>query len=287
MIQSMTGFGQVSEVFEGKKITVEIRALNSKNLDLYLKIPAQLKEKELDIRKMCSEHLHRGKVEVGIQLVDENQASQQINVGAFKNYLSQLKQIAMDTNENVNDYFSLVLRMPDVLMSAEESLDDNTWSFLSTCITKALNNVVDFRNQEGTSLAADFNERIKSIEANLSQIPQYEQERIEKVKERILSNIKEINQEVDENRLEQELVLYVEKLDVSEEKVRLGNHLDYFRETMQLNTPVGKKLGFISQEMGREINTLGSKANHTEMQKLVVGMKDDLEKIKEQVLNTL
>lgn len=287
MIQSMTGFGQVSEVFEGKKITVEIRALNSKNLDLYLKIPAQLKEKELDIRKMCSEHLHRGKVEVGIQLVDENQASQQINVGAFKNYLSQLKQIAMDTNENVNDYFSLVLRMPDVLISAEESLDDNTWSFLSTCITKALNNVVDFRNQEGTSLAADFNERIKSIEANLSQIPQYEQERIEKVKERILSNIKEINQEVDENRLEQELVLYVEKLDVSEEKVRLGNHLDYFRETMQLNTPVGKKLGFISQEMGREINTLGSKANHTEMQKLVVGMKDDLEKIKEQVLNTL
>lgn len=287
MVQSMTGFGQVAEVINGRKITVEIRSLNSKNLDLYLKIPSILKDKELDIRKMCSDKLKRGKVEVSVQLVDETQASQHINKGAFKSYLRQLKEIAEETGEQVDDYFSLIVRMPEVLVAEEAQLDDSTWDALSGCIAQALDKLSDFRVQEGQSLHADFKARIDSIHHFLKQVPQYEGERVEKVKERILNNLKEINQEVDKNRLEQELVMYVEKLDVSEEKVRLDNHLKYFLETMEKEGPVGKKLGFISQEMGREINTLGSKANHAEMQKLVVGMKDDLEKIKEQVLNTL
>lgn len=287
MIHSMTGFGQVSEVFEGKKITVEIRTLNSKNLDVYLRIPSILKEKELDIRKMVSNDLKRGKIEVCITLSDENAAPQTINESVFRAYLKQLKNLSNETGEQVNDYFSLIVRMPEIFVATEDSVEDATWKVLKSSIQKTIDQVNEFRVQEGRSLENDFKDRILSIENYLSSIPQYEQERIDRLKERIVNNVKEIGQDIDENRLEQELVVYVEKLDISEEKVRLSNHLKYFDETMQLEEPQGKKLGFISQEMGREINTLGSKANHAEMQKLVVGMKDDLEKIKEQVLNTL
>lgn len=285
MIQSMTGYGQTMEIFQGKKISIEIRTLNSKGIDLNVKAHSLLKEKEIEIRKQVSDALKRGKIEVIINLSEEEGSGQSINPSVFQAYYQQLKELASLTGEEPKDYFSLIVRMPDVLNSSDDVLKDDLWECIQNLLKQTLKKVEAFRNQEGNSLEKDFKERIKAIKDGLDKIAPFEKGRVDKVKERIFKNLEEAQIDVDKNRLEQELILYIEKLDISEEKVRLSNHLKFFLETLETKESQGKKLGFITQEIGREINTLGSKANHADMQKVVVEMKDELEKIKEQVLN--
>jgi uncharacterized protein (TIGR00255 family) len=288
MVLSMTGYGKVTETFQGKKIVVEIRSLNSKSLDLNLKTLPLYREIELEIRTIISELLDRGKVEASINIENTSDTKNYtINKELAKSYHQDIKNLSFTLNEPINDIFSLILRMPEIFSNDKEKLSDEESDLVQNLVKKACENLIEFRKQEGEQLRKDFTKNIKNIEELLGDVQQYEQERITTVKDRIKTGLEKLeSQAVDLNRLEQELIFYIEKMDVSEEKMRLLNHLQYFQDTMKVPLS-GKKLGFIAQEIGREINTLGSKANHVEIQKLVVEMKDNLEKIKEQVLNTL
>ena len=288
MLLSMTGFGKSNGVFESKKVSVEIRSLNSKGLDLSLKIASPYRDLETAIRKMLSENLDRGKVDIGIFIESTNESHNNIiNNEVATKYYSAIKKLNESWGEAPQDYLSIVLRMPEVLITQTSELTEEEKKWILNLVNETCGKLNDFRAQEGAALKKEFELRIGEIRSLLSQIEAFEEIRILQIKERILKGLKELEHPgLDQNRLEQEMIFYLEKLDVSEEKMRLTNHLDYFIETM--SSPLsGKKLGFIAQELGREINTLGSKSNHGDMQRLVVEMKDNLEKIKEQVLNTL
>ena len=288
MLLSMTGFGKSNGVFESKKVSVEIRSLNSKGLDLSLKIASPYRDLETDIRKMLSENLDRGKVDIGIFIESTNESLNNIiNNEVATKYYSAIKKLNESWGEAPQDYLSIVLRMPEVLNTQTAELTEEEKKWILNLVNETCGKLNDFRAQEGAALKKEFELRIGEIRSLLSQIEAFEDIRILQIKERILKGLKELEHPgLDQNRLEQEMIFYLEKLDVSEEKMRLTNHLNYFIETM-ISPLSGKKLGFIAQELGREINTLGSKSNHGDMQRLVVEMKDNLEKIKEQVLNTL
>ena len=287
----MTGYGKAECELALKKITVEVRSLNSKVLDVNTRIPGVYREKEIEIRRELSDRLIRGKVDFNIFSeslgVECNSA---INSSMVKSYFKQLSEISRELEIPVSEVtLQIIMQLPEVVKTTRDELDENEWKIIVGAIREALDAMDIFRIQEGVSLYNDIVLNINTIKTLLDQVAPYEQERVAKVKERILEGLKELSTPdgVDHNRLEQEMIFYLEKLDVNEEKVRLGNHCSYFLETLELDEPIGKKLGFIAQEIGREINTLGSKANHTEMQKLVIGMKDSLERIKEQLLNAL
>jgi len=284
MIQSMTGFGKAIGQTSGKKITVEIRSLNSKGLDLNARIAPIFREKELTIRKLVGGALKRGKVDINIYAeVTGVESAAGINMELAKAYLEQLEVLSRETDTS-GDLIAAVMRMPDVIGSSKNELSEEEWHFLKELIVEALEKLERFRVQEGSSIAEDFEQRLIEIEKSMKEIEPHEQQRMLAVRERLLKGLEGV--EIDSNRYEQEVIFYIEKLDINEEKVRLANHLKYFRETMKEENS-GKKLGFIAQEMGREINTLGSKSNYAPMQQHVVQMKDELEKIKEQVGNTL
>lgn len=284
MIQSMTGFGKAIGQTSGKKITVEIRSLNSKGLDLNARIAPIFREKELTIRKLVGGALRRGKVDINIYAeVTGVESAAGINMELAKAYLEQLEVLSRETDTS-GDLIAAVMRMPDVIGSSKNELSEEEWHFLKDLIVEALEKLERFRVQEGSSIAEDFEQRLIEIEKSMKEIEPHEQQRMLAVRERLLKGLEGV--EIDSNRYEQEVIFYIEKLDINEEKVRLANHLKYFRETMKEENS-GKKLGFIAQEMGREINTLGSKSNYAPMQQHVVQMKDELEKIKEQVGNTL
>lgn len=290
MIQSMTGYGKADCEINGRKITIEIKSLNSKQLDLSTRVPSNLREKEIEIRNIILGKLERGKVELNIsyeQSIKDNVL--QFNEDAFKNYLDQLNTSAKNLGITPpSDPWSLILKLPDVLKTEDQEIDEQNWIVVKGALEVAIDNLKKFRIQEGKMLESVFNAKVTSIERLLDDVKKYETERITSIKTRIMESMAKIGQvDYDKNRFEQEMIYYIEKLDINEEKERLANHCKYFRETMDKETGQGKKLGFISQEMGREINTLGSKSNHTEMQKIVVCMKDELEQIKEQVLNVL
>lgn len=289
MIHSMTGYGKASGSFQNKKITVEIRSLNSKSLDLNTRIVPLYRERELEIRKIVGDRLERGKIELNVSVEHSGEERNHIiNKAIAKGYYNDIKELEEELGQSAQDPLSVILRMPDIYTNTKEELSDEEWTIVADILTEAMDAMESFRLQEGASLAADLSANITEIRQLLTEIPQFEQERIDTIRTRMEKTLDErLAELVDKNRLEQELIFYIEKLDVSEEKVRLSNHLDYFEETMQSGKGAGKKLGFITQEIGREINTLGSKSNHVEMQKRVVQMKDCLEKIKEQVLNTL
>ena len=290
MIQSMTGYGKAVVVYKGKKINVEIKSLNSKQLDLMTRIAPLYREKEMEIRQIVAEKLLRGKVEMSVWIEkDASAEATPVNTALMENYYQQLKRFADEHGLTGMDWMQTLVRMPDVLTKTEiEVLDEEEWAIARTGVEEAVQHLVDFRTQEGAALEKKFAEKIDNIEHLLASIEPYEKSRVEKIRDRILDGLKQIPEaEYDKNRLEQELIYYIEKLDISEEKQRLTNHLKYFRETMADKAGQGKKLGFIAQEMGREINTTGSKSNQAEMQNIVVMMKDELEQIKEQVLNAL
>ena len=290
MIQSMTGYGKTVVVWNEKKINVEIKSLNSKQLDLTTRIAPLYREKEMEIRQLIAERVIRGKVEFCIWVEkDAGQEATPVNTALMDNYYRQLTGFAKDHQLTDTDWMSLLVRMPDVLTKTEvELLSDDEWQVVKTGVIEAVQHLVDFRTQEGAALEKKFGEKIENIERLMASIEPYEKSRVEKIRQRIVDSLKQIPEaEYDKNRLEQELIYYIEKLDISEEKQRLTNHLRYFRETMADQPGQGKKLGFIAQEMGREINTTGSKSNQAEMQNIVVMMKDELEQIKEQVLNAL
>lgn len=288
MVLSMTGYGKSSTSFNGKTISVEIKSLNSKSADLYLKMPSLYKEQELAVRQLVTDALERGKIDVSVSIESSGTSKPvEINKDLAKSYFQELKKLEEITGESEADYLSLILRMPDIYMASTEETSPEEWECLFELTKEACAKVNDFRKQEGEALEQEFSLRINDIRKLLNEVEPYEALRIETIRERMRKALEDLsNGPMDQNRFEQELIFYIEKLDISEEKMRLANHLDYFMDTMKTENP-GKKLGFITQELGREINTLGSKSYHVEMQKLVVEMKDNLEKIKEQVLNTL
>lgn len=287
----MTGYGKSVVTFNEKKINVEIKSLNSKALDLSTRIAPLYREKEMEMRQMISKALIRGKVDFSIWIEkDAAVDATPVNSALVENYYHQIKDIAAKTGmSEPQDWFSVIMRMPDVMSKTEaEVLTDEEWAVARTGVEQALQALVEFRKQEGAALYKKFSEKLDNITALLASIEPYEKSRVEKIRGRIVEGLKSIPEiEYDKNRLEQELIYYIEKLDINEEKQRLANHLKYFRETMNDGIGQGKKLGFIAQEMGREINTTGSKSNQAEMQNIVVKMKDELEQIKEQVLNVL
>ena len=291
MIQSMTGYGSVVVAYKEKKVHVEIKSLNSKQLDLQTRIAPLYREKEMEMRQMVAEALIRGKVDMSVWIEKESVVdATPVNGALMENYYHQLKEIAQKTGiPEPQDWMYTLTRMPDVLTKTDvETLDEEEWAVVKQGVADALGNLVDFRRQEGAALEKKFTEKIDNIAQLLADIEPYEKGRVEKIKGRIVDGLQQIpGVEYDKNRMEQELIYYIEKLDISEEKQRLANHLKYFRETMEEPAGQGKKLGFIAQEMGREINTTGSKSNQAEMQNIVVQMKDELEQIKEQVLNAL
>ena len=291
MIQSMTGYGKAVVAYKDKKIHVEVKSLNSKQLDLNTRIAALYREKEMEMRQMVAEALIRGKVDMSVWIEKDMAVDPTpINATLVENYYQQIKSISEKTGIPVpEDWFYTLLRMPDVLTKTDtEELEEEEWQTVKGAVSEALKNLVDFRTQEGAALQKKFTEKIDNIAILLAEIEPYEKSRVEKIKQRIVEGLQQIpGVDYDKNRLEQELIYYIEKLDISEEKQRLTNHLKYFRDTMNEPAGQGKKLGFIAQEMGREINTTGSKSNQAEMQNIVVKMKDELEQIKEQVLNAL
>ncbi|MBE6287503.1 MAG: YicC family protein [Mediterranea massiliensis] len=292
MIQSMTGYGKSTVELPDKKVHVEVKSLNSKALDLSTRIAPVYREKEMEIRTELSKKIERGKVDFSLW-IEKNEAAQMatpINEALLLAYYERIKYIS--ENQSIplpSDWFSTLLRMPDVMAKTEVvELTDEEWETVRKAVLEAIEQLVDFRKQEGTALEQKFREKIDNIAALLSSVEPFEKERVAKIKERIVEALqKTISVDYDKNRLEQELIYYIEKLDINEEKQRLTNHLKYFIDTLENGSGQGKKLGFIAQEMGREINTLGSKSNHAEMQKIVVQMKDELEQIKEQVLNVM
>ena len=287
----MTGYGKAVVAFKEKKINVEIKSLNSKQLDLSTRIAPLYREKEMEVRQMVATALVRGKVDVCVWVEKEaGSEATPVNAALVENYYRQLKSIADKAGiPEPQDWFSTLMRMPDVTTRTDmEELSNEEWDVVKQAVGQAIGALVDFRRQEGAALQRKFAEKIDNIEALMASIEPYEKQRVEKIRQRIVEGLKAIPEvEYDKNRLEQELIYYIEKLDISEEKQRLQNHLKYFRETMEQADCQGKKLGFIAQEMGREINTTGSKSNQAEMQNIVVMMKDELEQIKEQVLNAL
>ncbi len=288
----MTGYGKSVANYQGKKIHVEIKSLNSKALDLSTRIAPLYREKEMWIRQRIAKELERGKVDFSLW-IEKNEATlaTPINRAVVTNYIQQIQSICQELSiEDPEEHLiPTVLRLPDAMTLAEaDELSEEEWGVVTVAIDEAISQLVAFRKQEGESLAKTFNEKVDNIEALLHSIEPYETARVEKIRERIITNLQKISEvEYDKNRLEQEMIYYIEKLDISEEKQRLANHLNYFRETMRDGHGQGKKLGFIAQEMGREINTTGSKSNLAEMQNIVVKMKDELEQIKEQVLNVM
>ena len=290
MIQSMTGYGKTVVAYKGQKINVEIKSLNSKQLDLTTRIAPLYREKEMEIRQMIADKLLRGKVEFCIWIEkDATTEAAPVNTVLMQSYYNQLHAFAEQNQLEGIDWMMTLTRMPDVLTKTEvEVLSDEEWEVARQGVSEAIQHLVDFRTQEGAALEKKFGEKVDNIEQLMLSIEPYEKARVEKIRGRIVEGLKQIPEaEYDKNRLEQELIYYIEKLDISEEKQRLANHLKYFRETMADAAGQGKKLGFIAQEMGREINTTGSKSNQAEMQNIVVKMKDELEQIKEQVLNAL
>ncbi|MCF6129850.1 YicC family protein [Flavobacterium sp. AS60] len=286
MIQSMTGFGKATLQLPTKKITVEIKSLNSKGLDLNTRMPSVFREMELGLRNQLSSRLERGKIDFSLYVeITGEETSSKINVPIVRGYINQMKAVIPNADET--ELMKMAVRMPDALKTERDEIDEDDWKKIQTVIDEALENITQFRKDEGVSLEKEFLHRIANIMTLMNNAVSYDAERVETVKTRLRTALDELKENVDENRFEQELIFYLEKYDITEEKVRLENHLNYFIETIAGTEANGRKLGFITQEMGREINTMGSKSNHTEMQKLVVMMKDELEKIKEQVLNVL
>jgi len=282
----MTGFGKASLQLPSKKITVEIKSLNSKGLDLNTRMSSIYREMELGLRNQISQLLERGKIDFSLYIeVTGEETSSKINVPIVKGYMNQLKEVNESADET--ELLKMAIRMPDALKTEREEIDEKEWQEIQKVINQALENIVQFRKDEGASLEKEFQLRISKIRSLMTEAVAYDAERVATVKTRLRTALDELKVAVDENRFEQELIFYLEKYDITEEKVRLENHLNYFIETLSGKEANGRKLGFITQEMGREINTMGSKSNHAEMQKLVVMMKDELEKIKEQVLNVL
>lgn len=285
MIQSMTGYGKSVIQLPTKKISIEVKSLNSKNLDLNTRMPSLYREKELDIRKLIASKLERGKVDFSLYMeITGEETSTQINKTVVKQYIKQLKDV-VDGDET--ELLKMAIRLPDAVTTERDEIDEDEWSEIAAEINSALEKIHQYRLDEGKSLESEFFDRVENIANLLDQVIAMDPERIEGVRERLHKGVAELKEKVDENRFEQELVFYIEKFDITEEKVRLKNHLDYFLKALTSDDSNGKKLGFISQEMGREINTIGSKSNYAPMQKLVVQMKDELEKIKEQLLNVL
>lgn len=286
MIQSMTGFGKATLQLPNKKITVEVKSLNSKGLDLNVRMPSVYRELELGLRNQISAALERGKIDFAIYIESTTeQTSTRVNVPIVKAYISQLREVYADADET--ELMKMAVRMPDALKTEREEIDEDEWKLIQTVVDEGLKNIQSFRTSEGVALEKEFLQRIGNILSQMNEAISLDSERIQTVKTRLLTALDELKVTLDENRFEQELIFYLEKYDITEEKVRLENHLNYFIETMAGSEANGRKLGFITQEMGREINTMGSKSNHAQMQKLVVQMKDELEKIKEQVLNIL
>ncbi len=282
----MTGFGKATLQLSTKKITVEVKSLNSKGLDLNTRLPSTYREMELGVRNEIALKLERGKIDFSVFLESTSeQTSTKVNVPIMRAYIAQLRDVYANADET--ELMKMAVRMPDAMKVEREEIDENDWLEIQKVIRGALDNILNFRQAEGLSLEKEFQLRIANIRQYLSEAIALDPERIQNIKDKLQTAITELKVNVDENRFEQELIYYLEKLDVTEERVRLTNHLDYFLETIKGNEANGRKLGFITQEMGREINTLGSKSNHAGMQKLVVMMKDELEKIKEQVLNVL
>lgn len=285
MIQSMTGYGKSVLQLPTKKITIELKSLNSKNLDLNVRMPSMYRAKELGIRKQIAKHLVRGKVDFSLYVeITGEDTSSKINKTVVKEYINQLKDVV---NGDETELLKMAVRLPDAVTTERDEIDENEWKSIQNEIDTALENIKTYRKDEGATLKQDFENRIGTLRDLLNQVIKMDPDRIDGVRARLEKGIADIKEKVDENRFEQELVYYIEKFDITEEKVRLDNHLDYFISSLNSADSNGKKLGFISQEIGREINTIGSKSNYAPMQKLVVQMKDELEKIKEQMLNAL
>jgi len=285
MIVSMTGFGKSVLQLPSKKITIEIKSLNSKNLDLNVRTPSLYREKELGIRKMIASKLVRGKVDFSLYLeITGEETSSQINKTVTKQYMKQLKDVV---DGDPMQLLQMAIRMPDAVSTERDDIDEDEWKTIENEIKSTLDKIAEYRSAEGKAMEDDLDLRVKNIAGLLEEVIKMDPERIDGVRERLRKGVEELKEKIDENRFEQELVYYIEKYDITEEKVRLQNHLDYFIKSISSNDSNGKKLGFIGQEMGREINTIGSKSNYAPMQKLVVQMKDELEKVKEQLLNVL
>ncbi len=285
MIMSMTGFGKTETQWEDKNLSIEIRSLNSKNADINLRTPSYLREMDTEIRKRIAKQLHRGKIDLNIFIEFNGQnAPSTINTSVVKSYMDQLKTIS-DGSES--EMMAIAMRLPDTLSSERETLQETEKEAVYTLIGQVLKDIENYRTDEGNALEKDFKKRLELIENHLQSVIKIDPERNEKIEQKLRSALEDLKIEIDANRFEQELIFYLEKFDITEEKKKKKNHLDYFKEVMNNDFPNGKKLGFIAQELGREINTIGSKANHAELQKIVVQMKDELEKIKEQLLNVL
>ena len=285
MIQSMTGYGKHILQLPSKKITIELKSLNSKNLDINARLPQFYREKELELRKMIAAALVRGKVDFNLYVeITGEETTAEVNQGVVKNYMNQLSRIVQGDEIKL---LEMALRMPDTLKTEKDAIDEEEYKSIVEAMNEALSNIVEFRNEEGKVLEEDFVTRLKNLNELLEAVKAMDPERLGTVRERLEKAVADLKVELDANRFEQELIYYLEKYDITEEKVRLANHLKYFETTLNSKESKGKKLGFISQEIGREINTIGSKANYAPMQQLVVQMKDELEKIKEQMLNVL
>ena len=286
MIYSMTGYGKVVLELNAKTVRIEIKSLNSKSLDLNVRMPNDYRPKELELRKIIGSRLKRGKIDVSFYVdIEKAKNPTKINTSIVKNYMDQLSNIS-GGGRNL-DLLKMAIKMPDSVSAEKEEIDEQEWSLIISGAEDALNKIENYRKEEGKALYSDFSNRLNNIKSLLKKAVEIDPERIKKVRERLTKSVLELKEKIDQNRFEQELIYYIEKLDINEEKIRLDNHLDYFFKTLNQNQSNGKKLGFIAQEIGREINTIGSKANYAPMQKIVVQMKDELEKIKEQLLNVL
>ena len=286
MIYSMTGYGKVVLELNAKSVRIEIKSLNSKSLDLNVRMPNDYRPKELELRKIIGSRLKRGKIDVSFYVdIEKAKNPTKINTSIVKNYMDQLSNIS-GGGRNL-DLLRMAIKMPDSISAEKEEIDEQEWSLIISSAEDALNKIENYRKEEGKALYSDFSNRLNNIKSLLKKAVEIDPERIKKVRERLTKSVLELKEKIDQNRFEQELIYYIEKLDINEEKIRLDNHLDYFFKTLNQNQSNGKKLGFIAQEIGREINTIGSKANYAPMQKIVVQMKDELEKIKEQLLNVL
>ena len=286
MIHSMTGYGKVVLELNAKTVRIEIKSLNSKSLDLNVRMPSDYRPKELELRKIIGSRLKRGKIDVSFYVdIEKARNPTKINTSIVKNYMDQLSNIS-GGGQNL-DLLRMAIKMPDSISAEKEEIDEQEWSLIISGAEDALNKIENYRKDEGKALYSDFSNRLNNIKSLLKKAVEIDPERIKKVRERLTKSVLELKEKIDQNRFEQELIYYIEKLDINEEKIRLDNHLDYFFKTLNQNQSNGKKLGFIAQEIGREINTIGSKANYAPMQKIVVQMKDELEKIKEQLLNVL
>lgn len=282
----MTGYGKVVLELNAKTVRIEIKSLNSKSLDLNVRMPNDYRPKELELRKIIGSRLKRGKIDVSFYVdIEKAKNPTKINTSIVKNYMDQLSNIS-GGGQNL-DLLKMAIKMPDSISAEKEEIDEQEWSLIINGAEDALNKIENYRKDEGKALYSDFSNRLNNIKSLLKKAVEIDPERIKKVRERLTKSVLELKEKIDQNRFEQELIYYIEKLDINEEKIRLDNHLDYFFKTLNQNQSNGKKLGFIAQEIGREINTIGSKANYAPMQKIVVQMKDELEKIKEQLLNVL